>query len=608
MRIQTLTLKNFRSHHETVLDLDRFNFARGPNGCGKTSIQMALEFLFTGRCEMTDAAGRGAESLIRSGAKELEVSATLEGGETICRRRTPRSHIVELNGNRVPVDAAEAALEKRFGSADVLSAVLNAGRFIAMSVAEQKRLLVQVVDAGKLEVPGEILEAMRAINEEPPKLKSVSDVETAYRRFYDLRTEAGRTLKALGQMENPDVAPDLPDVQEVRKKLEDLRQQKERLIAQKAADAAAWDSAQARLRRVQAEVEEASAEILSPGKEQELLQLASQQDRAEKLRQELTDLVANQKAAEKCLAAVLGLKGRCPQCRQPISEEVKTREMAALRERVADLDGMIQGTKEELSEYGDMATAIFRLEEHRKALARRAKLTEEESKLQAMQRPNAGDLDGRMTILVERINKGERVLERAQQLQRGKAQWEAYVREKASLEARIDSLGRLTEFFGPNGALMSRAGSRMQSFAEGLNRQLAAFGYTCNLALDPFDISVVSKDSHCSLSLSQLSESEQFRFGVAFQISMAQATGSRFVVIDRADVLDKERRRMLASLLVNSGLDQAIVLATSEEPAPENVPGGVRFFDLTEVSKWGRVSPLMAEAVCLSTVQGLEPN
>src|SRR6266849_1586714 len=162
MKILTLTLKNFRSHQETVLDLDRFNFVRGPNGCGKSSIQLALEYLFTGQCQMTDAAGRGAEALIRAGTKELEVSASLENGETICRRRTPRSHIVELNGNRVPVDAAESYLEKRFGSADVLSAVLNANRFVEMSQAEQERLLAQVVDAGKVDVPAEISDALRA--------------------------------------------------------------------------------------------------------------------------------------------------------------------------------------------------------------------------------------------------------------------------------------------------------------------------------------------------------------------------------------------------------------------------------------------------------------
>jgi hypothetical protein len=80
--------------------------------------------------------------------------------------------------------------------------------------------------------------------------------------------------------------------------------------------------------------------------------------------------------------------------------------------------------------------------------------------------------------------------------------------------------------------------------------------------------------------LSQLSESEQFRFGVVFQIVLAMVTGQRFVVIDRADVLDKERRRMLTSLLVRSDLDQAIVLATSDEPAPAIVPEGVRFISL----------------------------
>jgi DNA repair exonuclease SbcCD ATPase subunit len=580
MRIQMLTLKNFRSHEETVLDLDRFNFVRGPNACGKSSIQMALEFLFMGRCEMTDAAGRGAEALIRTGAKELEVSATLEDGQTIRRRRTARSHVVELNGSRVPVDAAGASLEKRLGSADVLSAVLNAGRFIEMSEAEQKRLLAQVAEAAKLDIPGEIVEAIGAVNEKPPTLTSVSDIETAYGQFYDLRTEAGRALKALGQMEKPEIPSDLPNVEDVRKKLADLRQQKERLIGQKAEEAASWDNAQARLKRVQAEIEEVSAEILTPNEEQELPQLASQQSRAEKLRQELTELVAEQKAAETSLAAMQGLKGKCPQCRQPISEEAKNREMKALRDRLSDLDALIQGAKEELNEYAGMATAISRLERHRKALAKRAKLMEEESGLQGVEKPNSGNLDGRMTILVERINKGERVLEKAHQLQSEKEHWEAHVREKASLEARISQLERLIEFFGPNGALMDRAGGRMQAFTEDLNRHLEAFGYTCNITLDPFQISVVSKVGDCNRPLRHLSESERFRFGVAFQIALAMATDLRFVVIDRADVLDREKRRMLTNLLVKSDLDQAVVLATSEEAEPATVPEGVKFLSL----------------------------
>ena len=122
-----------------------------------------------------------------------------------------------------------------------------------------------------------------------------------------------------------------------------------------------------------------------------------------------------------------------------------------------------------------------------------------------------------------------------------------------------------------------------RSFTEDLNRHLAGFGFTCKIALEPFEIRVSSsKDNHLSLSLKYLSESEQFRLAVAFQIALAIVTGLRFVVIDRADVLDKEKRKMLTSLLLNSKLDQAIVLATSEEAPPSIVPQGVKFLGLGE--------------------------
>jgi len=123
----------------------------------------------------------------------------------------------------------------------------------------------------------------------------------------------------------------------------------------------------------------------------------------------------------------------------------------------------------------------------------------------------------------------------------------------------------------------------MGSFTEDLNRHLAVFGYSCTIALDPFEIRVSgSKDNHFSLPLKHLSESERFRFGVALQIALAMVTSLRFVVIDRTDVLDKEKRRMLTSLLVSSALDEAIVLATSEEAQPLSVPNGVRFLGLVE--------------------------
>jgi len=581
MRIQSLTLKNFRSHQETVLELDRFNFIRGPNGCGKSSIQMALEFLFAGRCEMTDAAGRGAEDLIRSGAKELSVFATFENGETICRRRSARAHTVELNGKRVPIEAAQAHIEKRFAPSDVLSAVLNAGRFIEMPEAEQKKLLARVLDAGRIEIPDEVSDMLRAINEAKPNLASMADVEAAHKRFHELRTKAGRALKAIGQMEKPETPEDSPSSQEVKKRLDDLRLQKERIIAQSAEATTAWEAMQTRLRQVQAEMAEISAEILAPEEEQRFVEVASKRADAEKLRQELADLTAKQKAIETSIAEVEGLGSKCPRCRQPVSKEAQRKELDALRKNLADVEDLLQGAKEEVSEYAGIEEAQVRLERHRIASARRTKLEEEQSHLRGLAKPNTADNNGRLTVLSERINKGERVLESVKQAEAERSQCEQHIAEKSRLEARLSLLDRLVDLCGPNGAMMTQTKERVSSFTARLNEHLGAFGYACKVTLDPFCIQIrLPENGGFWLSLPQLSESERFRFGIAFQIALAKTTGLGLIVIDRADLLDKEQRRMSTKLLLCSGLDQAIVLATSEGAAPKTMPEDVKFLDL----------------------------
>jgi hypothetical protein len=77
-------------------------------------------------------------------------------------------------------------------------------------------------------------------------------------------------------------------------------------------------------------------------------------------------------------------------------------------------------------------------------------------------------------------------------------------------------------------------------------------------------------------------ESERFRFSIAFQLALATATGIRFLVIDRADVLDNGKRKLLTALLLSSDIEQAIVLATGEEGNPSQVPEGVKFLSLSE--------------------------
>jgi hypothetical protein len=336
------------------------------------------------------------------------------------------------------------------------------------------------------------------------------------------------------------------------------------------------------VKQVRAEIEEASSEILSPRQEQELLQLESQRRRADKLQKELTELTAEQRVVEKALAIAQELKDRCPTCRQSIPAAARVKETERLRERLSDLEGLLQGAREKLNELGDLEAATERLEAHRGAVGRRAKLLEEQAKVQAVRKPDAADLESRMTILAERINKGERVLERAQQYQSARESWEAHVKEKSELETRVVVLDRVVEFLGPHGAMMAQACGWIGSFIKNLNTHLAAFGYACNFALDPFEIRVISSAGNDpGLCLRHLSESERFRFSIAIQLAVASATDIRFVVIDPADVLDKQKRKLLTALLLSSNIEQAIVLATGED-APPHLPEGVKFMSLIE--------------------------
>jgi len=559
MRIQRLVLKNFRSHKDTVLELDRYNFIRGPNASGKSSIQIALEYLLTGRCATTDAAGRGAETLIHSGEKELEVSATLVGGRTICRRRTGKSQNVEIDGRRAPIDVAEALFSQSIGTADLLSAVLNVDRFVRMSAADQQKLLAQLVPA-KTELPPEIRNALDALNEREPELRDVANIEAAYRRYRDLAVEVARTLDALGQVAEPASSSELPAASEVERKIQELRREKELLLVQRNKEAArCWQTAQA----------------ASKVHQTHQGSLALDEDHHVHIRGELAQLNVEQKSIEIALAALEETNDSCPTCGQAVAAEVKAQRAATLGERRGESEVLIQGAREELSD----CEASFQPEDAN-SKARR----EERPTLPLAAGFAADGLEGRLTVLTERIGKAERVLEKIRQNQSAREKWEAHVRERAHLESRHLMLEKLSSSFGPNGPVVQTARDEIRLLSERVNQHLAAFGYVCRVSFEPYEIRVSSpKNAAHELSLRQLSESEQFRFGIALQVAVAIATGVGFVVIDRADALDTESRRMLTGLLMTSGLHQAIILATGEDAPSATLPEGVKFFDLARL-------------------------
>jgi DNA repair exonuclease SbcCD ATPase subunit len=149
----------------------------------------------------------------------------------------------------------------------------------------------------------------------------------------------------------------------VQSKLEDLRQQKRRLITRKAEAGASWQNSQARLKHVQAEIEGVPADILSCSEERDLLERESEPTSAQELRQELTELIAEQRIIEKALGATKRLKDKCPTCGQAVSPGIKAKESEKQSGRLAEIQGRVQGLRAQLSECTDLEVRKSRLED-----------------------------------------------------------------------------------------------------------------------------------------------------------------------------------------------------------------------------------------------------
>ena len=95
--------------------------------------------------------------------------------------------------------------------------------------------------------------------------------------------------------------------------------------------------------------ERGAADRLGWSEEHELSRGESEQT-YQKLRQKLTEVIAEQRIVVKALVTVKRLKDRCPTCGQPVSAGAKARESERRNDRLAELEELIQEIRKQLSE------------------------------------------------------------------------------------------------------------------------------------------------------------------------------------------------------------------------------------------------------------------
>lgn len=591
MKLRSLHLSNFRSHSDSRLSLDRLNVVRGLNGSGKSSLQMAVELLLTGRCAVTDAAGRGAEVLVRSGAKELVIEASVElkaGAFPITLRRSAAGGMLTV-GNVAAGKNALAWIEQNVAPIEVLSAVLNAHRFLEMKPAEQKALLAGALASEPVKVDDEVSRLMHALGIACSGLvSSASDVDANYKGFYDMRADLNRQIKALGDIAAPEKAADLPAYAQVQEKLKERKDERDELMRRITAARASESSAHHLLEAARAQKAQHEKNILSEPDFASLQKVFKNKERAAALDVEISDLQGQLTAARDAVARVKATPDACPTCERPYGDEHRAHRAEQMREqeqRITDLESRLSKAQTARTKLDDPDQAEIRLGAHKQALIAVAR-AEETLKGGAPTATDTSQWEADLKALEERINRGEGIARQALEYESSVAAHQRIAEKKQVLEDKVALVEKLVAYFGPNGDLKGKLiGGRLPAFRERINAALGRFGFSCFFELEPYRLGIDVRtcgDSNVtgSLSLQQLSESEAYRFSIAFQIALAEATGVGLVVIDRADMLAPEVRKQLTAELMSSRLDQAIVLSTAAPSQPPASPKGVAFFNL----------------------------
>jgi len=587
MRIARLELRDFRCHRHSTVTFDHVTYIAGPNNAGKSSCVDALTWCLTGRTRGTDARGAGAAQLKRltsAGlpADRMHVTVEIEGFGPVTRTLQGASAILSVPDGTAgsALWAQQGALETHLGaSADVLHAVLSGDILLTLPHAEAKALLMAILD---VRVPLE--------GEAQPL--TLAQLDARYQQAFDARKTAKAQLAAIQVPPAP--AGELPDVVDIERRLQELREREKALIAEEAEtvgarrqqraaldherqaltrqirDAAAAQPAQVLatptlLAQFDAEVARLERELAEEAPPYAETAAASETARARLrvLGETVTALRTHSPSrgcvldsAIPCKTAAKAFGGQVEQLQAELdrlSEEIRTLEATtvATQRREFDLDQAkrsVTTVREELARRE--AEAARRAERE----ARLAAIDAELASLPADPGPSP-----ERAQLQQRIAKGQQVLKDAHAIHQQHALHQERLTARQAAAAEVTRLEALVEQLGPKGIRVAALAGALEGFHARINQHLAAWGYAVTCQLEPWRVVVNGRGADL------LSTSERLRVGLAVQLAIAEVTGLSFVAIDQVDLLDGANRAVLAELL-HGWSGQVLIAATRDEP------------------------------------------
>ena len=361
MKLERLTLSNFKNCEDADLRFGAITVIAGGNNAGKSAIKDALEIALTGAGGSTDPTGRGAQRMIRAGQEKFRVEATVqippdpadESGEprtiTIAREKD-ESRGTELSihwedgtewggGKRDCMKAFHKAIGAEQG---VIKACLHAGHVASMTSEAQQNLFFGVLGLGfSTERIEELIQASGATAE---------DCQLLY---------GGRDSTLLAAPARTEYGPEIFD--EAHKVCYDKRRQAKRDMNNAAADVGVAQKSVSRLRKenpqlVQAQIDTKKAKDMKAqldALELKRDELSEQKGRTENLPQQIEDIRAALVAIDEQIETRLrweaqrdeiagGPKKQFAKQLALLTEKVENarRAQEAALQRIAEIDGI----------------------------------------------------------------------------------------------------------------------------------------------------------------------------------------------------------------------------------------------------------------------------
>lgn len=633
MKLKKIELKDFRNHGHSTLNLEDASFVviRGSNHSGKSSIGQAVSMNLALSTSSLDPQGRNFVRKIKKGETKGIVTIDIQGKHLI-------QNTVTLNTNTSGRVSRATCLDDESWKPlpfdnfltrykDALLVATNSDYFILrMDETRQKSLLAKLALPERYDFPEDRVKAVESalgegaidFNGEP-----FAVIDKTYKRVYEERAIVNRQIK---EFVIPEALPAVKGVDSasLQKELDDARFWRNKLneekdLAVKAANEVEVKRAtlntkvehlRERCREINTKIEGLAPSILSPEKLAELQKIVQNSVKFTELsvrRAEIQAEIAERKREIDRFKAMTGDGLTCEKCDQPITKEYVERNLKAGEGLLADELAEDARITEELKALGDVQGALQSIDKHDKTanekdgLAKTLAEKVEEGKsavkeLKAL--PLAADAgakfteelaekDAQITKLVEQLNPVIAAEARAKEVK-----LKAEALEK--LKKQSESLDGLVEYFGKDGVKSKLLAEHVGGFERDINETLEAFGYKASLSIEPYEFLVTNAEGDTSL-ITELADSEQLMFSVAFQSAVSRAAGIGFIVADRMDTfLPTERQkanRCLYKATQDGTLEQAILIMSDES---EEVPklADSKFF----IVKNGKVTELKVAA------------